>query len=65
MKINEVVGDFIPYDETNSAELAKEFWRMSNGDLQKAIKLADSYRNLLVFKIKAHAGKQGVKRISR
>lgn len=63
MKLTEIQGDFLPYDETNSMELAKEFWRMSDGDLKKALKLADNYASLLKFKIKAHAGKQSIKRV--
>jgi len=62
-KVNEMQGDFLPYDETISMQIVKEIWRTANGDLKEAIRQADNFSSLLKFKLKAHAGKQSVKRI--
>lgn len=50
MKLNEVMGDYIPYEESTPMQLAKELYRGSGGDVDKAKKMADG----LAQKIKQH-----------
>jgi len=57
-------GEYLPYDETTAMKLAKDLYRGSGGDTEKAKQMAQYLMNQVVANIDAHAKRVQMKKVS-
>ncbi len=65
MKLNEVMGELIPYDDSTAMRLAKEIYRGSGGDVEKARNMTNALRQQILKNIEKHDKMASMSRVGR
>ncbi len=63
MKPDEMVGEYLPYDNSTAMKLAKDLYRGSNGDVSKAKAMLKYLANQVELNIDKYARELQTKRV--
>lgn len=63
MKLDEMVGEYLPYDDSTAMKLAKDLYRGSNGDINKAKAMLKYLMNQVESNIDKYASHMQTKRV--
>lgn len=53
--VEQLEGEYLPWDESTNAALARQFLRATKGDENKAMKMAEYFHQQLLTNIQKHA----------
>lgn len=53
--VEQLEGEYLPWDESTNASLARQFLRATKGDENKAMKMAEYFHQQLLTNIQKHA----------